>query len=119
LLIQIEESLGVVIVRVSGDINFENWNEVSKSLEGVVQQGTKDLILNWAGVISLDTSGLQTLVGLIKASRNNPDFKFSLVTDNPDHVNLISLVGFNKLIPIFPSEEEALKAQQANQAGEH
>lgn len=116
--IDLEENQGVLIFRVAGDITFENWYEVAKKLEEEREKGHRSIILNWENVIILDTSGLQTLVALIKTAKKDPSFNFSLVTNNPDHIDLISLVGFNKMIKVFSTEEEAIEDIRANQPGQ-
>jgi len=106
--VETQTTSGVVLYRISGDLTFLNWEEVLVDIKRLYNLGDKQFILNWKGVGIVDTAGLQTLVSLFKTKRKDPEFNFVLVTDNPNHLKVIKICGFDKIISIFPSEEEGL-----------
>ena len=112
------ESSGVLIYRVSGSITFENYDQVVRELDYAREKGMTNIIINWQEVVGLDTSGLQTLVALIRGKKKDPSFNFSLVTNKPAHLKLINLCGFDKMIKIYPTEERALKDLAAKKTDE-
>jgi anti-anti-sigma factor len=107
--IETQNISGVVLYRISGDLTFSNWEEISTDLERMYSVGEKQIILNWNRVGIIDTTGLQILVSLFKTKQKDPEFNFVLVTDNPNHLKVITICGFDKIIDIFPSEKEALE----------
>jgi anti-anti-sigma factor len=103
------QNLGdVVFYRIAGDLNFSNWNKVTDDLEDLYKSGHRFIVLNWEAIDVIDTSGLQTLVFLFKKKQKDPEFHFALVTDNPIHIKIITLCGFNSFVNIYPTEEEAM-----------
>ncbi len=108
--IETESISGTLVYRIMGNVSFDNWEQISKELDNFQQLGEKYIVVNWQALENIDTSGLQTLVRLVKISRANPGFKFALVTANPGHIRLITMCGFDKLIQVFPNESDAVES---------
>ena len=106
--IETESVSGALVYRIAGTVSFENWEKIARELEHLRELGETHIVINWKDVDNVDTTGLQTLVRLIKISKSSPEFRFSLVTDNAAHIRLIHLCGFDKVVRIFPTEEDAM-----------
>ena len=99
------EHLGDTIVfRFEGKPKDSEWDEAINSIIEHYEKGNKSIIVNWLNVDFIDSNSLQLLVRLVKIQKDDPDFEFFLVTDDPSHQKTLQIFGFDKLLTVVPSE---------------
>ena len=101
-----------LIFRFSGHAKLHEWEEATQELLDFYEKGGKSIIINWQDVDMIDTSSLQVLVRLLKIQREDSDFEFFLVTKDPNHIKILKVFGFNKLMQVVSSENRALELRK-------
>lgn len=103
--IKTSEKDGFTIVEVNGEINISSSPDLKKSFEKI--SATK-IVINMAKVAYVDSSGLATLVELLKRLKMKGG---SLaLTHLSDKVrSLFEITKLDKLFGIFPTDDSALK----------
>ena len=104
-----------LVFRFEGKPKDTEWDEAIKSIIEHYEKGSKSIIVNWLNVDFIDSNSLQVLVRLVKIQKDDPDFEFFLVTDDPSHQKTLQIFGFDKLLYVAPSEEEALEKRKTIQ----
>ena len=98
------ENEGVVILVVNGEININTSPELKKHFE---KQTLKKIVVDLERVTYVDSSGLATLVELLKKTKVRGG---SLgLSGMPDKIkSLFEITKLDKLFSVFPSQQEAL-----------
>ncbi len=104
--IKTQEKEGVLIIEVNGEINISSSPELKRAFEKV--QATKVLI-NLSRVGYVDSSGLATLVELLKKVKARGGAL--TLTNVSDKVrSLFEITKLDKLFGIYATDEMALKS---------
>jgi anti-sigma B factor antagonist len=104
--IKTSEKDGIVIVEVGGEINISSSPDLKKSFEKI--QAMK-VVINMARVGYVDSSGLATLVELLKRLKMKGGALY--LTQMSDKVrSLFEITKLDKLFGIYPNDEAALKS---------
>lgn len=82
---------------------------VSEFLQTMRSQATPRLVMDMSGVSFLDSAGVGALVQIF-VHRRNQGQKFSLAALTPQGMAVMQVAGLMKLMPVFPSVEEAQQA---------
>ena len=106
---KIEEKNGAKVCYVDGDIDINSSPQLKKSFDKVIQAKSEKLLLNLQGVGYVDSSGLATLVEILKNFRSYGG-KLKLCNLSNKVKSLFEITKLEKLFDIADSEEEALKA---------
>ncbi len=104
-----EKSGDTTIVRLQGVVKLgESAQEFSEFLEGVLRDDEGPVLLDFAGIDTLDSTGLGELIGYLQRfeERNR---KMAILKPKERIVALLRLTRLDTLIKIFPSEEAALQ----------
>jgi anti-anti-sigma factor len=97
---------GTLIARLSGKLSLET---VSGFLQDLRPLDARKLILDMSGVSYLDSAGVGALVQLF-VHRRGKSQKFALAALTPQGVAVMQVSGLVKLLPNFPTVEEASAA---------
>ena len=97
---------GTLIARLSGKLSLET---VSGFLQDLRPLDAPKLILDMSGVSYLDSAGVGALVQLF-VHRRGKSQKFALAALTPQGVAVMQVSGLVKLLPNFPTVEEASAA---------
>ena len=100
------EKDGAMIVEVNGEINISSSPELKKSFEKIQ---SNRVIINMAKVGYIDSSGLATLVELLKRLKMKGG-SLSLTNMSDKVKSLFEITKLDKLFGIFPTDEAALKS---------
>ncbi len=103
---QIPTSNGTMVAQLTGKLSLET---VSVFLQELRQVEAAKLILNMSGVAFLDSAGVGALVQLF-VHRKSKSQKFALAALTPQGVAVMQVSGLVKLLPTFPTVEEASAA---------
>lgn len=104
-----ERSGDTTIVRLQGVVKLgESAQEFSDFLERVLVDDEGPVLLDFAGIDTLDSTGLGELIGYLQRfeERNR---KMAILRPKDRIVALLRLTRLDTLIKIFPSEESALQ----------
>ncbi len=98
---------GHTVLAVSGEIDISTATVLRKAIDSVIQDGTHRLIVDLENVGFMDSSGLNTLISVIR--RLGPGSL--LVAASQPHIRRVfSLSGIDQLIPVFGSVAAAIEA---------
>jgi anti-anti-sigma factor len=100
----------IVILDLAGKVIFGDGTvELHRVIRELVEKGEKKILLNFAGVDYVDSSGLGELVGgLVAAKKIGGDIKLSNVPQNV--LELLVLTRLSTVFEIFDIEDEACKS---------
>ena len=102
--IKLTETNGITIAVVEGEINISTSPQLKKEMEKVT---TAKVVINLAKVGYVDSSGLATLVELLKKARSKGGALH--LTNLSDKVrSLFEITKLDKLFGIFPDDAAAV-----------
>ncbi|NDA09545.1 MAG: anti-sigma factor antagonist [Verrucomicrobia bacterium] len=99
----------VVVLAIQGEIDLHVSPTLRTALKAKAQAKTPRLLLNFAEVAYIDSSGLATLIEYYQSARTYQG-KFGLCCLNLSVRSSIELVRLTEVFSIFPTEAEALKS---------
>ncbi len=102
-----ESKNGLMICRVEGDIDISCSPELKKVFDKLISQKTPKIVIEMTKVTYVDSSGLATLVGILKNMRSYGG-KMRLAGMSPKIKSLFEITKLDKLFEIMASEEEAM-----------
>ncbi|MBN2097400.1 MAG: STAS domain-containing protein [Candidatus Omnitrophica bacterium] len=98
----------VVIVELSGEIDINTSPLVRKTFDQLIKQQEQKVLLNFSQVSYIDSSGLATLVEMLKRLRRFGG-NLRLCNLSEKVKGLFEITKLDKLFQIFPEEEQALR----------
>ncbi len=105
--VNIEDTNGISLCRVSGDIDINSSPEVKKTFDQVVSQKKDKVVINLKDVSYIDSSGLATLVEILKNLRSYGG-KLKLSNLSSKVKGLFEITKLDKLFDIFAEEQDAV-----------
>lgn len=107
--INVQEQEGVSIFRIVGDIDVNTSPEVKRSFDELIKQKKDKIVVNLKEVSYVDSSGLATLVEILKNLRTYGG-KLKLTNLSSKVMGLFEITKLNKLFDIVNEESEALNS---------
>ena len=98
----------MVIVDLSGEVDFYNSSKVREKFINLVKQKRKAILINLGEVRYIDSSGLATLIELMQ-KLNGYGGKLKLTGLNQSVRNIFEVSKLIDVFSIYEEEEEALK----------
>lgn len=105
--VKTESKNGLMICRVDGEIDIASAPELKKIFDKLISQKTPKILIELSKVTYVDSSGLATLVGILKNMRSYGG-KMRLAGLSPKIKSLFEITKLDKLFEIMASEEEAI-----------
>jgi len=105
--ISAEEKNGINIYRLSGDIDINTSPDVKKAFDRIVSQKKNKIVINLKAVGYVDSSGLATLVEILKNLRVYGG-KLKLSNLSPKVKGLFEITRLDKLFDITQEEDQAV-----------
>jgi anti-anti-sigma factor len=99
---------GVHIVAIAGSLDSTTSPEAQKALAAVVA-GAKTVVLDFTELSYISSAGLRVLLGAAKQLRSSGG-KLRMFGLNPSVTEVFEISGFAAILPVYPSEAEALGA---------
>ncbi|MGC2286009.1 MAG: STAS domain-containing protein [Candidatus Acidiferrum sp.] len=96
-----------LVTRLHGKLSLETVHNFIQTLR---PEPAAYLVLDMSGVSFLDSAGVGALVSLF-VSRRNSGKAFALAALNQQGTAVLQVAGLTKLLPTFPSVEDALAAK--------
>ena len=104
-----EDRNGITVCYVAGEIDINTSPEIKKVFDRLIGSKKGRLIINFKDVSYVDSSGLATLVEILKGLRSYGG-KLKLTNLSTKVKNLFEITKLEKLFDIAKEEEEAVKA---------
>lgn len=105
--VKIETKNGLAVCYVDGEIDINTAPGVKKSFDKLISSKTPKIIVNLAKVTYVDSSGLATLVEILKNMRSYGG-KLRLSNMSAKIKSLFEITKLEKLFEIIATEEEAI-----------
>lgn len=102
-----ENKNGLTVCHVDGEIDINTSPGIKKSFDKLVGSKTPKVVVNLSKVTYVDSSGLATLVEILKNMRSYGG-KLRLSNMSPKVKSLFEITKLEKLFDIVASEEEAI-----------
>lgn len=99
----------VPIVVITGDIDLESSPKLRAFLRSKVSEKTPGLVLDFAGVSYIDSSGLATLIEYFQGAQGYKG-KLALASLTPRVKNVFEIVRLEQIFSIHPDVPTALSA---------
>lgn len=107
--VKMENKSGLTVCYVEGEIDINSSPELKKSFDKLIAKKTPKLIINLSKVTYVDSSGLATLVEILKNMRSYGG-KMRLTNLSSKIRSLFEITKLEKLFEILASEEEAISS---------
>ena len=104
-----EDKNGVLVCYLTGDLDINTSPDVKKTFDKLIAEKKEKLVLNFKDVSYVDSSGLATLVEILKGLRSYGG-KLKLTNLSTKVKNLFEITKLEKLFDISQEEDEAVKA---------
>ncbi len=95
------------MVHVGGEIDVYTAPALRECLDGEIEKGQHELIVDLGGVTFMDSTGLGVLVGRLKMVRQR-EGTMRLVCAHERVLKVFTITGLDKVFEIYPSVDEAL-----------
>jgi len=107
---QLRDKEGITIVDLDGRLMVgDTATRLREQIRGLVERGTKDVVLNLAGVDYIDSTGLGSLVicytGMQKAGG-----RLKLLNLNRRNIELLVLTKLTTIFELFNDEQDAVNS---------
>ncbi len=106
--IQIEQDQGASIVRIEGRMDAASAPLLERKLMEQIDGGMIKLVLDFAEVNYLSSAGMRLLLSTTKKLKGG-DGGLHLCSVSEEVMEIIKMAGFERIIQIFPTEQEALQ----------
>lgn len=95
------------VLRVSGDLDAHSFPTLQERLEAHILEGERAIVIDCGGLHYISSAGLGVLKKMVKEIRQNGgDIRLSALSEKIR--NIVTLLGFSKIIQVFPSLDEAV-----------
>ena|SRR5215212_9296963 len=98
----------ISIVAIAGSLDSMSSPQAQKGLEGVLA-GAKKVALDFSKLDYISSAGLRVLLGVAKHLRAS-NGKLGIFGLNQSVREVFEISGFSAILPVYPSEAEALGA---------
>ena len=105
--VKTESKNGLMVCRVDGEIDITCSPELKKIFDKLISQKTPKIVIEMSKVTYVDSSGLATLVGILKNMRSYGG-KMRLSNLSPKIKSLFEITKLEKLFDIVADEAQAL-----------
>jgi len=105
--ISIEETDDFVVCRPSGDLDAYTVAQFREALTELADK--PKLVIDLSAVPFMDSAGLGALIGGIRKARDN-DGQVVVACDRPALTRLLHTTGFDRIVPVKESYDEAVEA---------
>ncbi|WP_194847489.1 STAS domain-containing protein [Candidatus Neptunochlamydia vexilliferae] len=106
--IQIEDDQGALMVRLEGRLDAASAPVLERKLIEQIEKGKAKLVLDFAKVDYLSSAGMRLLLSTTKKLKGNGG-GLHLCSVGEEVMEIIKMAGFERIIHIFPTEQEALQ----------
>jgi anti-sigma B factor antagonist len=102
-----ENKNGAIVCYMEGEIDINTAPDMKKNFEKILAKKVPKMVINFSKVTYVDSSGLATLVEILKLMRTY-DGKLRLSNLSPKIKSLFEITKLEKLFEIMADETQAL-----------
>ncbi|HIE10119.1 MAG TPA: anti-sigma factor antagonist [Kiritimatiellae bacterium] len=107
--IEREQRENLDILHLDGALDAYSFPRLEAALRGLREESRNNVILDCAGLDYISSASLGALIGFARRARENGgDLK--LVKLSPKIYNIVELLGFHKILEIYPDLERAVRS---------
>jgi anti-sigma B factor antagonist len=103
----------VTVIQLEGKMNTATSSDADAHLSRLIASGSSKLLLNMEGVDYISSSGLRVILANGKKVGTSGG-KIAFCSLNPSVGEVFRISGFNSIVPVFGSEQEALDSFQSS-----
>lgn len=107
--IKIDQKNNVWVCRMDGEIDINTAPQIKKAFDKILSEKREKILINFEEVSYIDSSGLATLVEMLKNIRSYGG-KLKLSSLSSKIRSLFEITKLEKLFDISNDEEEALRS---------
>src|SRR5579859_6616316 len=105
--ITVSEMHRATLIEISGRIDSSNATQLGDALNGQIEAGRHQLVVDLSRVDYVSSAGLREMVAALKrAKASNGDLR--LATPSPRVTEVLTLAGLDSIFQIFPTQVEAV-----------
>ncbi|MCY0889000.1 MAG: anti-sigma F factor antagonist [Alicyclobacillaceae bacterium] len=98
----------VLVVRLHGDLDHHSVESIRSEVEkALTLGGYRALVMSFASIDFMDSSGIGLILGRYKKLKEMRG-AMALCEINPSLEKILKMSGVYRVLPVFPSEREAL-----------
>lgn len=105
--LQVDDTEGVLIARLIGDIDMANAHEVGAQLTAAIPNSTLGVVLDLTGTTYLDSSGIQFVFDLAEKLGSRQQQLRAVVPENAPIRRVLRVVELDSTVPIDTTVGEA------------
>ena len=105
-MLETREATNAVILRVPASVNT-NEDELTATVQGLLTEGKKDILLDLTDVSFADSCGLGILVNLFKLVKK-ANGSLAFYSAQPYIQKLVELTKLNRVLSIYEDEQAAI-----------
>ena len=105
--INVERTDEYSVCRPAGELDAYTVGQFREALAELAEE--KRLLIDLSDVPFMDSAGLGALIGGIRRTREN-EGEVAVACDRPQLTRLLHTTGFDRIVPVKESLEEALEA---------
>lgn len=106
--IKLEKVKDVMVIKLSGDINMTNSNELRERFLALLKKGQVKVLMDFEKVDFIDSSGIATLIEMFR-NLQKVGGRIYLCQVNKKIVSILEITKVNKLFPMFENRAQALQ----------
>src|ERR687884_1965802 len=109
------EQLGdsAYVISLSGEVDLYTAPEFKQQLLEVINQGAKEVVVDFSNTTFIDSTTLGVLVGGVKRLRTN-DGQLSLVCSDRNITKIFEITGLDRVFTIYPTRDAAVAKVRAS-----
>ena len=101
------------VISLAGEVDLYTAPEFKQQLLEVIDNGAKDVVVDFSNTTFIDSTTLGVLVGGVKRLRTN-EGQLSLVSSDRNITKIFEITGLDRVFTIHPSRDEALSTLQSS-----
>lgn len=105
--VKIEPKSGLTVCYIDGEVDINSSPDIKKSFDRLISKKTPKIVINLSKVTYVDSSGLATLVELLKNMKAYSG-RMRLVGLTPKIKSLFEITKLEKLFEIMINEDDAI-----------
>ncbi len=100
---------GAYVIAVAGEADLYSAPELKRELDGAIDAGGKDIIVDLTKTTFIDSTALSVLVEATKRVRPEGG-RLALVCIDQNLVKIFRITALDRLFPLFSSRDEAVQS---------
>ena len=102
------------VISLTGEVDLYTAPEFKQQLIEVIEQGGKEVVVDFSNTTFIDSTTLGVLVGGVKRLRAN-EGRLSLVCSDRNITKIFEITGLDKVFEIYTTRDEAVSSVEVPQ----